>query len=313
MADVTISGLTPSVAVSLTDVLPISNGSITNKAAVSQVLSLLNNSYLIDYLIVAGGGSGGNAYYSAGGGAGGVIYGTTYIDPGRRYPLIVGAGAIAVLLVAGSNGELSYDGGDSYFLGARAIGGGGGGSGSTATFNRGRFGGSGGGHSGYRTSIAGEDNPYYSSYVIGQGHGGAVGSTYGGGGGGGADGFGFTGTTTNGGAGGPGFTWFNGVTYGGGGGGGSYGGPGGLGGAGGGGNGANASTAPSSGIANTGGGGGGASGFSGTNFTGGNGGSGIIIIRYFSDTQKGSGGTVTSSGGYFYHSFTTTGQGIYIG
>jgi hypothetical protein len=36
------------------------------------------------------------------------------------------------------------------------------------------------------------------------------------------------------------------------------------------------------------------------------GGSGIVIIRY-TGSQRGSGGTVTSSGGYTYHTFTSSG------
>ena len=40
--------------------------------------------------------------------------------------------------------------------------------------------------------------------------------------------------------------------------------------------------------------------------SGGNGGSGVVIIRY-SGSQRGSGGTVTSSGGYTYHKFTSSG------
>ena len=39
--------------------------------------------------------------------------------------------------------------------------------------------------------------------------------------------------------------------------------------------------------------------------TGGSGSSGILIIRYLG-TQKGSGGTVTSAGGYTYHTFTSS-------
>jgi hypothetical protein len=37
-----------------------------------------------------------------------------------------------------------------------------------------------------------------------------------------------------------------------------------------------------------------------------NGGSGIVIIRY-AGAQKGTGGTVTSAGGYTYHTFTSSG------
>jgi hypothetical protein len=32
-----------------------------------------------------------------------------------------------------------------------------------------------------------------------------------------------------------------------------------------------------------------------------------VIIRYLSGAQKGTGGTVTSSGGYYYHTFTSSG------
>jgi hypothetical protein len=66
------------------------------------------------------------------------------------------------------------------------------------------------------------------------------------------------------------------------------------------------------GTTNTGGGGGGgtgieapASGLSGRN-AGKAGGSGIVIIRYLG-SQIGSGGAVTSSGGYTYHTFTSSG------
>jgi hypothetical protein len=37
------------------------------------------------------------------------------------------------------------------------------------------------------------------------------------------------------------------------------------------------------------------------------GGSGIVFIRYQAAAQKGSGGTVTSSEGYIYHKFTSSG------
>jgi hypothetical protein len=57
------------------------------------------------------------------------------------------------------------------------------------------------------------------------------------------------------------------------------------------------------GTQNTGGGGGGASG---SPSNGALGGSGIVIIRYLG-AQRGSGGTVTSSGGYTIHTFTSSG------
>jgi len=64
----------------------------------------------------------------------------------------------------------------------------------------------------------------------------------------------------------------------------------------------NVSTAaPISGTANRGGGGGG-----GASASGAAGGSGIVIIRY-AGAQRGTGGTVTSSGGFTYHTFTSSG------
>jgi hypothetical protein len=56
------------------------------------------------------------------------------------------------------------------------------------------------------------------------------------------------------------------------------------------------------GTANTGGGGGGAA----PNASGAAGGSGIVIISYFG-AQRGTGGTVTSAGGYTIHTFLTSG------
>ena len=55
------------------------------------------------------------------------------------------------------------------------------------------------------------------------------------------------------------------------------------------------------------GGGGGASGVdSASSGTGGNGGSGIVVIRY-PGTQRGTGGTANTSGGYTTHTFTSSG------
>jgi hypothetical protein len=44
----------------------------------------------------------------------------------------------------------------------------------------------------------------------------------------------------------------------------------------------------------------------GTAYAGGHGGSGIVIISYLG-RQRGTGGTVTSSGGYTIHTFTSSG------
>ena len=55
------------------------------------------------------------------------------------------------------------------------------------------------------------------------------------------------------------------------------------------------------------GGGGGCSPGVSPRASGGSGGSGVAIIRYQGD-QRGTGGTITSSGGYTYHTFTTSGN-----
>jgi hypothetical protein len=65
-------------------------------------------------------------------------------------------------------------------------------------------------------------------------------------------------------------------------------------------------TSACAGTPNTGGGGGGTGYNYSQSITGGTGGSGIVIIRY-SGSQKGTGGTITSSGGYTYHKFTSSG------
>lgn len=109
------------------------------------------------------------------------------------------------------------------------------------------------------------------------------------------------------GAGGAGATWLDGVQRGGGGGGGMYpSGSGASGGAGGGGAGGQPGTA---GTANTGSGGGGAgstSAYTGLKASGA-GGSGVVILRYQAPNAIATGGTITSSGGYIYHKFTTSG------
>jgi hypothetical protein len=258
-------------------------------------------SYNLEYLVVAGGGGGGGTFSSGGyvggggGGAGGYIAQSTTINSGASYPIVIGAGGAGGSSSGsptnGSNGQ------DSTFLSLTAIGGGGGGNGG-ATVN-GFSGGSGGGGSGY--SGAG------GSGTSGQGNTGGAGNgspNFNAGGGGGAGAVGGNGTST-GGVGGAGLNWQSvGTFYAGGGGGGSYFSSGGTGGSGGGGNGGSTGSVGQNATANTGGGGGGA----GTNSSGtnGNGGSGVVIIRYLG-TQKGTGGTVTSSGGYTYHTFTSSG------
>jgi hypothetical protein len=85
-----------------------------------------------------------------------------------------------------------------------------------------------------------------------------------------------------------------------------------TGGLGGGGNAATNSVAAVAGTSNTGGGGGGGTGTdSGSGLTGiyrgANGGSGVVIVSYPGTTQRATGGSVSISGGYVIHTFTTSG------
>ena len=268
-------------------------------AASSSWLTFSQNSgYTISYLVVAGGGGGSNG----GGGAGGLLTSTTSLTVGTAYTITVGAGgagSATVPSVSGVSGSSS-----SLGIVATAIGGGGGGN----TGSVGSNGGSGGG-GGYAGSYAG------GAATTGQGYAGGAGTTgvgtaasAGGGGGAGAAGVAaVTAAAGNGGAGVSNSISGSAVNYGGGGGGGgdSRGVSNGAGGIGGGGAGAYA-TAGVSGTANT-GGGGGAGGFVNPGWsTGGAGGSGIVIISY-AGAQRGTGGTVTTSGGYTIHTFTSSG------
>jgi len=249
--------------------------------------------YSISYLVVAGGGGGGYSI-AGGGGAGGLLAGTASLSAGTAYTITVGAGG------AGSTSAPTVNSGSSSSLGAivTSIGGGGGGSAGALAAN-----GASGGGGNY---VA----PYQSggSGTAGQGFAGGTGqngSPASGGGGGGALAVGTNGGTVSGGVGGAGASNSisgTSVTYAGGGGGGGHlsalGGAGGAGGGGAGGSGVNGTA----GTANTGGGGGGAGIF----LNGGTGGSGIVIISYLG-AQRGTGGTVTSSGGYTIHTFTSSG------
>ena len=247
--------------------------------------------YLVNYLVVAGGGGGGYNY-AGGGGAGGLLSSTTTLSSGTPYTVTVGSGGAG----SSSSSATGTNGNSSVLTGfATAIGGGGGGSYSAAI--TGASGGSGGG--------AGTTGATAASGTVGQGNAGGI-ATAGaaGGGGGGASAVGANSpSASTGGAGGAGSSNSisgTAVTYAGGGGGGSNG-TAGAGGAGGGGAGSNGGVGVA-GSANTGGGGGGGGATPGN---GGNGGSGIVIIAYLG-SQRGTGGTVTSSGGYTIHTFTSS-------
>lgn len=252
--------------------------------------------YSVDYLIVAGGGSGGNQVdgnnCAGGGGAGGLLSGSYTVDASSSYTIVIGAG-----------GSPTSNGVNSTAFSNTAIGGGYGGPGYSGTASSG---GSGGGGGGYSDSTY---NP--GSGTAGQGNrggygGGSSGGGRNGGGGGGAGAVGVNGNSGSyvPGSGGVGINWLSlGNYYAGGGGGGGDGVPGASGGTGGGGYGAGNSGASTSGTANTGGGGGAGARSYGAS----SGGSGVVIIRY-AGAQRGTGGTVTSAGGYTYHTFTSSGS-----
>lgn len=271
--------------------------------------------YAIDYLIVAGGGGGGcggpssNRYGAGGGGAGGYVSGSNAtVNPGTAYSITVGAGGAGGNSPTAGSAAQGVNGSNSLItgLGTTAIGGGGGGYDTGPSGSSGNPGGSGGGCGGQGGPGGGGG-----SATAGQGNAGGGGTATppgSGGSGGGASAAGGN-AAINGGVappGGAGSTWSNGITYAGGGGAGLYNsGTAGNGGAGGGGAGGAVGAGGNNGSSNTGGGGGGGSG-GGPTAAGGTGGSGVVIVRY-TGSQRGSGGTVSNSGGYTYHTFTTSG------
>lgn len=257
--------------------------------------------YLVEFLLVGGGGGGGNTM-GGGGGGGGHVLGSTFLLVSHEYSITVGAGGAGApnQNVAAANGGITQILAADGTLNLAVGGGGGGGSWSAAAAN----GGSGGGAPRNQTAGLG---------TVGQGNPGASapGSYYTGGGGGGAGAAGTEGPSGPGGAGLS--TSISGTAIfraGGGGGGWAYGygtSKGGAGGIGGGGNGGQDGAVGAAGAVNTGGGaGGGGYGGTPTDRPGGTGGSGIAIIRY-PGAQRGTGGTVTSVGGFTIHTFTTSG------
>ena len=270
--------------------------------------------YVMEVLVVGGGGGGGACNASdgggSGGGAGGVLFDSSFkVSSGKNYPVSVGTGGNR----ATSDGTHAVNGKNSLFDTMIAIGGGGGGS--TRDTSPVPSGGSGGG--------AGSDSSPNDggSGTPGQGFDGgdnATGSQGAGGGGAGAAGGDAPSGNTTAGAGGIGKAFsISGTStyYGGGGGGGKYwsgsgnAGAGGNGGGGAGGKNANGSNATD----NTGGGGGGGGMSSGAAREGGEGGSGIVIIAY-KGTQRGEGGTVSTTArpGYTTHTFTAHGEDTFI-
>ncbi len=265
---------------------------------------VVTKEYPVEYVIIGGGG-GGALNWAAGAGAGGyrssVVGGASGGGTSAEQRVVVYTGTSYAITV-GAGGASGSSGSNSSAFGLTATGGGfSGGSNS----NAGASGGSGAGG----WNVAG-----YSG-TSGQGFAGGTGlaTTGAPGGGGGAGAVGANGSATGGSASGVGGNGGAGVASsitgtsvtraGGGGAGGTAGGGAGTGGAGGGGNGGGYTGAGASGAANTGGGGGGG----GANNGGGSsGGSGVVIIRY-PGTPVATGGTITQSGGYTIHTFTSSG------
>ncbi|MCC8977604.1 glycine-rich domain-containing protein [Bradyrhizobium acaciae] len=267
----------------------------------------------VSLLVAAGGGGGGGSGPNdsgGGGGSGGVIISTANVGVGS-YTIVVGAGGTGGPSTTTGDPSNGTQGGNSSALSYTAIGGGygsynGGGNPSGAPAGAGGSGGGSGGSGAYSSQGG--------TATTGQGNNGGmnIANVTGGGGGGGASTVGQDGQLNfNGGNGGDGVSSaISGTTstYGGGGGGGTGAGgnngtSAGIGGSGGGGNGglqANGSNA----TANTGGGGGGAGwGY----HVGGDGASGVVIISYPTGSLTATGGTVTTSGGYTVHTFTSSG------
>lgn len=267
----------------------------------------IGKQYDAELLIIAGGGGGGSGATGSlragsGGGAGGMIdFFSQPLTVGASYTIIVGAGGAGSAVASGDGtkgGDSSVSQGGTTI--ATAIGGGNGVNGQSSAGISGGSGGGGGAGGGTRPGGAGTS-----------GQGNAGGSGYGdnpfrGGGGGGKGGAGGPGTSAP--FGGASVdTSYSGSTIaycGGGGGGGYSGASAGNGGGAGAGNGGTAANGQNATIANRGSGGG--AGGGSVNTTGGSGSSGRVVIRYLG-SQRGTGGTVTSSGGYTIHTFDSSG------
>ncbi len=258
-------------------------------------------SYGINYIVLGGGGGGGGGY-GGGGGAGGAVQSSLSVIKGDAYGFAIGAGGAGSTSASTGAASQGSTGANSTGFGQTGYGGGGGGGIDPATiYTAGKAGGCGGGGGGYYSGIGGNPSQGYRGGTVSGGTPSPAGA---GGGGMGAIGPDRVSIAYAGGPGGNGISWGLWTLAGGGGGGAGYGGgaAGGAGGSGGGGAGGGYTTpASTAGTANTGGGGGG-----GGVILGAAGGSGVVIIQYLG-AQRGTGGTITSSGGYTYHYFSSNG------
>lgn len=250
----------------------------------------------VKVLVIGGGGASSDSatYGGGGGGGGGYQYNASFAITETPYAVTRGAGgAPQGTYQPGGNG------GNSTFSTITAYGGGGGGSGSNFTPTNGSAGGCGGGAGGGYSYTGGAgsqggnggngSNP--TSPGAGGGGAGAAGGNAGGGSGG-AGGIGIANTISG-----------ASVYYAGGGGGTGYNSSGGGGGAGGGGAGGDVYWNSPGQPGTNGLGGGGGSGYQGKA-----GGTGVVIISYpTGDLPGATGGTITTSGGYTIHTFTSSG------
>jgi hypothetical protein len=290
------SGSIPPTPVTFGDFNCDYNNDFFNNGCVTSSISPARTTASIDFLVVAGGGGG--AWAGGGAGAGSYRSGSLTLVTGS-YAVKVGVGGIGAVYLGGA----AQTGSDSFITFATSSvtsqGGGIGGGGN------GGNGGSGGGAS--YLSVGG-----LSSTGGNNGGDGGGAPEYAAGGGGGASAVGAD-ATANSGAGGAGLAWLDAVTYAGGGGGGytSQGAVFGAGGSGGGGRGSiTSATTAQPGTDGRGGGGGGGGNNAGVSIDGAKGGDGVAIVRYPATASFMTGGTITSSGGYIYHTFTnTTGSG----
>ncbi len=266
----------------------------------------------VEYLAAGGGGGGGGATSlgtnfdasGGGGGAGEVETGSTALALGN-YSVIIGNGGTG----GASNGSRGTSGQNTTIGSSITALGGGGGGGSNSAEDDGLSGGSGGGGGGEASLVTSGTGGTGTA-----GFNGGAGSSSGEGGGGGGAGAVGGAAPGNGGIGTSSSISGTSVFYGGGGGGGDAGGTSpnpGEGGQGGGGNGGSTTGTGSpeqatAGQANTGGGGGGGGATDNIDMAGANGGSGIAIIRYVTGTLLATGGTVTYSGIYTIHTFTSS-------
>jgi hypothetical protein len=299
------SSLSTSVALTNVDILASYATCFTCISGTGSITSSLS----VDYLLLAGGGGGGAGNGGngpgAGGGAGGLLSGSYTLQPSTTYPVTIGLGGAG----GTTNSANGINGGNSSVFSLTAIGGGAG----AGNQKTGSAGGSGGGTGASATPISGGLG------TPGQGNNGGPGgggNLYAGGGGGGASSAGTVwifnpgpGYLSFAGSGGSGSQWLDGNYYGGGGSGGggnSFGINPGTPGIGGGGTGGDEqfNILATSGQANRGAGGGGGASFS--PIIAGSGSAGIVILRYPGTTQLIGGGTVSVSGSYVYHTFTSS-------